>query len=111
MVKIEAKIKYYGLECVCNLYDYAKGNTYATLTEIEATKNYKAALNIVELLVIKFKKKLLTKDPNCKPIKISLEYNQAYFLVNFIYANIDFYHGILEKTLLNTFAQKLNQQL
>ena len=111
MQKIETKIKYCALECVCNLYDFAKDTTYASLTEIEATKNYKAALNILDLQVIKFKKKLLTKDSNCKPFKVSLEYYQAYFLVNFIFANLDFFNGLYERTLLRNFASKLNQQL
>lgn len=110
--KVKIGIKYYGLKCLCDLYDYRLKDFDTSILLSDTRKSFKASKNVVDIIVIKFKKKLLTKDENStKLIKITLEYNEAYFLMQFIHANVNFYTGILERTLLNSFADKLNQQL
>lgn len=111
MTKIDTKIKYYTLQCICSLHDGISEIESYHAPEVRYSKEFRAANNIINLLVIKFKKKLLNKSENCKPFKISLEYYQAYFLINFISANSKFFTGILEKTLLHQFTQRLHQQL
>lgn len=111
-MKIEAKIQYYTLECICNLYDGIQEVHAVTPLDLHFTKNYKASKSVVSSLILKFKKQLLSKASNCKPFKISLEYYQAYFLITFISAYGDtFYKGILELTLLSQFIEKLDRQL
>ncbi len=108
-MKISTKIQHYTLECICNLYDGVQEND--TPTEIQLTKEYKSAANILDLLMIDLKKKLLSKSKSKKPFKLSLEYYQSYFLINFISAHGSFFIGILERTLLQQFTEKIHQQL
>lgn len=82
MIKIDTKIQFYTLECICVLYDGMAEIESLVVVEITDSKEYKAVKNIVHLLVIKFKKKLLSKPENCKPFKISLEYYQAFYLID-----------------------------
>lgn len=110
-MKIETKIQYYTLECICNLYDGVNEILATSPNEFQFTTEYRAAENVVNLLIVKFKTKLLKKSKDCKPFKVSLEYYQAYFLINFISANGSFFKGILERTLLQQFTEKIHQQL
>ena len=110
MEQISIKIQYYTLECICVLYDGVIEES-SQFSKIQTSKEYKATLNIVHLLVVKFKKKLLSKPANCKPFKISLEYHQAFYLINFISANGSFFKGIFENTLLLQITRKIHQEL
>lgn len=108
---MKIKVQYYTLECLCSLYDGVTEYDNVCITEFSFSKEYRAIKDIINKLFIKFKKKLLDKESTCKPFNLNFEYHQAYFLVNFISANIEFLQGILEKNLLLQLTSKLHQEL
>lgn len=110
-MKIKLKIQYDTLKTLCDLYDAVCENYACYPSEIQFQKDFKAAKNVVDLLFVSFKKKLLNKQVNCKPFNVSFEYFQAYFLLNFLSVNATFFHGIYEQNTLLQFLSKLHQQL
>ncbi len=111
MSKVKIKMKFDTLQTLCNLYDGICEKEACYPSEIQFSKNYKAAKSIVDLLMISLKKKLITRQKDKKSLSLSLEYFQAYFLVNFIDANSTFLHGIYEKNLLLKLISQLHQEL
>lgn len=110
-MKIKLKIQYNTLKTLCDLYDGVCENYACYPSEIQFQKDFKAAKNVVDLLFISLKKKLIGKQAESKPFSLSFEYFQAYFLLNFLSVNATFFHGIYEQNTLLQFSSKLHQQL
>lgn len=110
-MKVDLKINYETLKLLCDLYDGITEIKSYQVTELEFEKDYKAVKNIIDILFIKLKKKLLTKNENSKLFKLSVDYFQAYFLTNFLSTNSCFFKGVFEQNELLQVITKLHQQL
>jgi hypothetical protein len=110
-MKIPIKLQYYTLSCICDVYAAFSEYYAAKPVEIQFSKEYRAAADVIRILVGKFKKKLINREDVKKPFKIQLDYYEAYFLCQFIFANITFINGQLEQTLLHQLASKIHEQL
>ncbi|CAA0144800.1 conserved hypothetical protein [Tenacibaculum maritimum] len=110
MDKIKVEIQNYTLNCLCNLHDVVIEEASLYPAEIETTKEYKAVLGLVDKVIIKLKKKLLDKR-SASTFSFGLEYYQAYYLVQFLFANIQRIRGITEQTILFNLAMKIDQEL
>lgn len=110
-MKIKVKIQYNTLKILCDLYDGVCENYACYPSEIQFQKDFKAAKNVVDLLFVSLKKKLITKEINCKPFSVSFEYFQAYFLLNFLSVNATFFRGIYEQNTLLQFSRIIHQEL
>lgn len=109
-MKLKQKVQYYTLDCLCNLFDVVVEESSTYPSEMQQTKEYKAVLDLIQKIIIKFKKKLLDKDKN-QTFTISLEYHQAFFLSKFLNANITRIYGMAEQNLLFNLAMNLDQKL
>lgn len=110
-MKIKVKIKYNTLKILCDLYDGVCENYACYPSEIQFEKEFKAAKNVVDLLFVSLKKKLISKKDNGKPLSMVFDYYQAYHLVNFLSVNATFFYGIYEQNTLLQFTSKLHQEL
>ncbi len=110
-MKIKVKINYNTLKILCDLYDGVCENYVCHPSERHFDKDFRACKNIIDLLFISLKKKIITKQVGCKDFNISLEYYQAYFLVNFLSANVTFLKGIYEQNTVFNIMSKIHQEL
>ena len=111
MEKTKIEMQPATLNTLCDLYDVVSEQIAYSPCEIQFQKDYKASKNIIDLLFINLKKKLITKQSSKKSFKISLEYFQVYFLVNFISANSSLLRGIYERNKLLQLISILHQKL
>ncbi|WP_159288669.1 hypothetical protein [Tenacibaculum maritimum] len=111
MDKTKIEMQFETLNTLCNLYDVVSEQIACYPSEIQFQKDYKAAKSVVDILFISLKKKLITKQNSKKPFKISLEYFQVYFLVNFISANSTLLYGLYERNQLLKLTSILHQEL
>lgn len=109
--KIQVEMKHNILKCLCDLYDGIVEIEKLHPVEIQIEKEYKAVMNIMDILFVSMKTRLLKKNERSKPFKITFQYNQVYYLLNFISANSTFFHGVFERTILRSFAEKLHRLL
>lgn len=108
MKKIEAQ--YYTIDTICNLYQVKKDEYASTPIEIEDYKQQKAVFNLLDKVILKFRKSLLNNEHK-KVLKFKIEYYQAFYLSRFLYQNYTEYTGIAEQTLLQHLAFNIDKEL
>ena len=108
---MKVKIQYHTLYILCNLYDAVKEMNHCNPSELHFGREFKAIMNLIDILFLKLKKKKLNKSENSKPFAVNMEYYQAYYLVHFINANFHLITPFFEQNLLIQFSGKLHQQL
>lgn len=107
---IKTKMQLYTLECICTLYDNICKLSESSGLNHES-KEYLVAKNIIDLLILKLKKQILNKKDTKKPFKVSFQYFEAYYLVNFLSSNATCFKGEYERVLLLELTRKLHQDL
>ena len=108
--KITVKAKYYTIDCICKLYDFLKEEHSRYPVKASDYKANKALYNLLDKIIIKLKKALLTKGKN-DTLEFKLEYYQAYYLKLFLFENRKEYQGINERTILYNLSQKIDSKL
>lgn len=110
-MKIKTKISYNCLEAICNLYDVVTEMHAVSPQEYHNEKNYKASIDIINLLFQKLKVTLVKKKKDCKPFSLSLEYFQAYYLVTFLFANKNYFTHEYYQSIVHLFAENLDRSI
>jgi hypothetical protein len=110
MNKVTFNAQYYTLNAICTLFDVIKENHTSYPIEIQNFKYQSAVIDLLEELIIKFKKKLISK-PNSPIFSFKISYYQAFFLAQFLFENHLEFKGVAERTLLNNLALKIDESL
>lgn len=110
-MKVKIKISYNTLDAICRLYDVVTETHAVSPQDYHTSKDYKASINIVNLLFERLKVKLIKKPQNCKPFSLSFDYFQAYFLMVFLRANVNYFNHEYYKSIIYLLTTELDQKL
>lgn len=110
-MKIKTKISYNCLEAICDLYDVVTETHAVNPQEYHTKKDYRASLDIIDLLFEKLKVKLIKKKKGCNPFSLDYQYHQAFFLMTFLRANIHYFTHEYYQTIIYLYATEIDQQL
>ena len=108
--KIQIVSKYYTIDCVCKLYDFLKHEHLRYPVKPEVYKATKSIYNLLDKIIVKLKKALLTKGENDE-LKFNLEYYQAFNLGLFLLENHEEYKGLAERTILLNLSREIDGKL
>lgn len=110
-MKIKSKISYNCLKAICDLYDVVSEVHASNPQDFHYAKDYKAQINIVNKLFEKLKIKLVKKESTSKPSSMQFQYYEAYYLVTFLRANVEFFTEQYYKAIIYLFTTELDQKL
>lgn len=111
MFKIKTKLSYNCLEAMCDLHTIVFDTHATSPQEYHSSKEYRAKLNIVNKVFESLKVKLVKKSKTSKPFNVSYEYHEAYYLMTFLRANIQYFKHEYYQSIIYLYATEIDQQL